>query len=564
MAQSLRDRITKRLLESGVLDQQQLQSALEHQKSEGGRLSQILVDLGYVKQKDLLVTGGRPLLQTLSENGVFLPSACGGKGTCGYCKVRVTEGGGPVLPTETPYLDEEERKNNVRISCQLKIKEAIKIEIPEELFQIKEYRFDRIFAFIREDGFISIFFTRMPRIPGKTLRNLLLLTISWIIGPVFIVSAILFLMQSQKTFIGIITTLALLPILSFAAVSVGLFITNIFANNKRNSIIQKARVKLRGSNAVIIGITGSFGKSSVKEFLYEILKTKFKVAKTDNNMNTDVGVAMAILSNLEEDTEYFIAEMGAYKKGEIRAICDLTHPKYGIITAIGNQHLALFGSMQNLIHAKKELAEALPADGKLYINGHISQTDELTDNLSCDIIRYGQSDRPDRKYDAFVKTIRHTVGIGEPNLIRVTYKNHAVELSTQLIGIHNMLNLISAVVIALDLGVEEQMIQTAVSAMRNIPGKLSRGKGLNGSTILSDVYSSNLDGFLAGITTLQAFPHKNKFIASGGIIELGKQKHESYTQLVEKILTTKQTLLTTDSYFREAGIGKRGVFFRNH
>ena len=92
------------------------------------------------EEKDLLVKGGSPLLFTLMEQGIFIPSACGGKGTCSYCKVQVHEGGGPVLPTETPYLSPEELKADVRLSCQVKVKNDLKIEIPEELFLVKEYR----------------------------------------------------------------------------------------------------------------------------------------------------------------------------------------------------------------------------------------------------------------------------------------------------------------------------------------------------------------------------------------------------------------------------------------
>jgi Na+-transporting NADH:ubiquinone oxidoreductase subunit F len=97
---------------------------------------QILVN----EQKQLVVEGGRPLLSSLMGQGIFIPSACGGKGTCSYCKVKVLEGGGPVLPTETPYLSPEELTSHVRLSCQVKVKDNLKIEIPEELFLVKEYR----------------------------------------------------------------------------------------------------------------------------------------------------------------------------------------------------------------------------------------------------------------------------------------------------------------------------------------------------------------------------------------------------------------------------------------
>jgi Na+-transporting NADH:ubiquinone oxidoreductase subunit F len=97
---------------------------------------QILIN----EEKDLEVAGGSPLLSTLMQEGIFIPSACGGKGTCSLCKVRVLEGGGPVLPTETPYLDQEEMDSSVRLSCQVKVRNDLKIQIPEELFLIREYR----------------------------------------------------------------------------------------------------------------------------------------------------------------------------------------------------------------------------------------------------------------------------------------------------------------------------------------------------------------------------------------------------------------------------------------
>ena len=91
-------------------------------------------------EKELTVQGGGTLLSTLMEQGIFIPSACGGRGSCGYCKVKVHEGGGPLLPTETPWLVPEEVEGDIRISCQVKVREDMDIEIPPELFLIKEFR----------------------------------------------------------------------------------------------------------------------------------------------------------------------------------------------------------------------------------------------------------------------------------------------------------------------------------------------------------------------------------------------------------------------------------------
>ena len=92
------------------------------------------------REKELVVEGGNPLLFSLMEEGIFIPSACGGKGTCAYCKVKVLEGGGPILPTETPYLTEAEQAENVRLSCQVKVRNDLVIELPAELFLIKEFK----------------------------------------------------------------------------------------------------------------------------------------------------------------------------------------------------------------------------------------------------------------------------------------------------------------------------------------------------------------------------------------------------------------------------------------
>ncbi len=104
-----------------------------------------LADYGQVHLKlndshDLEVAGGNPLLFTLGTAGVFIPSACGGRGTCAYCKVRVLQGGGPVLPTETPYLNATEMQENVRLACQVKVRNDLVIRIPEELLSVKEFR----------------------------------------------------------------------------------------------------------------------------------------------------------------------------------------------------------------------------------------------------------------------------------------------------------------------------------------------------------------------------------------------------------------------------------------
>jgi UDP-N-acetylmuramoyl-tripeptide--D-alanyl-D-alanine ligase len=141
----------------------------------------------------------------------------------------------------------------------------------------------------------------------------------------------------------------------------------------RNRTIKKAiKKREQFKNLIAVGITGSYGKTSTKEFLATILSSKFRVLKTKEHQNSEIAIARAILNDLKESHQIFIAEMGAYRKGGIKLLAGILKPKIGVITGINEQHLALFGTMENLISAEGgiELAKSLPEDGALVLNGN--------------------------------------------------------------------------------------------------------------------------------------------------------------------------------------------------
>ena len=121
-------------------------------------------------------------------------------------------------------------------------------------------------------------------------------------------------------------------------------------------------------NLQIIGITGSFGKTSVKYFLTHLLSVRYNTLMTPESYNTPMGVVKTIRQSLRATHEIFVCEMGAKYVGDIRELCDIVHPTRGIVTSIGEQHLESFGSVENIIKTKYELADALPPDGILYVN----------------------------------------------------------------------------------------------------------------------------------------------------------------------------------------------------
>ena len=135
-------------------------------------------------------------------------------------------------------------------------------------------------------------------------------------------------------------------------------------------IFLASRKRLQFPNLIVIGVTGSFAKTTTKDALAAVLSLKYRVLQTPGTQNTLIGIASTILRRLTARTEIFIVEMGAYRRGEIKAMCNLVKPQIGILTGINEQHLDLFGSLENIKAAKYELIDSLPKDGLAIFNSH--------------------------------------------------------------------------------------------------------------------------------------------------------------------------------------------------
>jgi len=199
--------------------------------------------------------------------------------------------------------------------------------------------------------------------PVWTKKSLFLTSISLI--PVIALFLVL-LFGNIDTFSAMLA----FDILTPAIVSVIVLFFQPFAVLGRNQIIKKASEKrAQFQNLLVIGITGSYGKTSTKEFLATILSERFKVLKTAEHQNSEVGISQCILNDLKPEHEIFICEMGAYNRGGIKLLCDIAKPKIGILTGINEQHMAIFGSQKNIVKGKYELIESLPEDGLAIFNG---------------------------------------------------------------------------------------------------------------------------------------------------------------------------------------------------
>lgn len=368
--------------------------------------------------------------------------------------------------------------------------------------------------------------------------------------------------------LSLFTLLAGLPLLTVlfidltlpVVVGILVFFTAPLSTISRSRTIQKAKNKMNRLNQEIkvVAITGSYGKSTTKELLYEILSTKYKTAKTPVNLNTSVGVAQSVLSNIDDNTEVFIAEIGAYKKGEIRHAANIIQPDISVITALGEQHVSLFGSKEKLYDAKFEIIESLSKDGIAVLNGndenclnmasrtdnktvffyHLPQT-EIVDNIP-DNKTFVQPDKNDNLYVRTVEEHDHGTVLG------LIYKGKEYKLDTELTDKRFALNLTAAVTIALLCGMTIEEVIHATKSIKQ-PNQLPKiVKGINDSVILDDGKTSNASGFQLALDMLNSIAKGRKIVMTQGIIELGKNKTEVYKNIADKIIKTTDILITND------------------
>src|SRR5262249_23934960 len=156
-------------------------------------------------------------------------------------------------------------------------------------------------------------------------------------------------------------------------------------------VVALAARKLRQrSDLIVVGITGSYGKTSTKEFLSTLLGARYRVLKTAASVNTPVGIARTVLRGLQADHQVIVVEMGRYVPGNIRDLARLARPRIGILTAIGEQHLERFGSVENIARTKYELIQALPADGLAVFNADNARCRDLARKTTSTRVRtYG-------------------------------------------------------------------------------------------------------------------------------------------------------------------------------
>jgi len=421
--------------------------------------------------------------------------------------------------------------------------------------------------------FLRGIFNRSIKKPRKTLKTLFLTAISFAI-------VILFLAQVSNLR-NLFQPVLLLgfDILTPIIISAIVLLFQPFFVVLRNNTLRKARNKIKKIKSVgrlkVIAITGSYGKTSTKEFLSIILSKKYKVLSTKEHQNSEIGIAKCILQDLEPSHQIFIAEVGAYNKGKVKEVCSILKPKIGIVTGVNEQHSALFGSLKNLLLAEGggELVEVLsrynrgsttaepsgPKDGILIVNG---------DNKYC-LDLYKRSDVNKKIYSLSNKTIDSDIWSDDITV----YKNYVSFLATnksgelahfdvKVLGKQNVQNLLGAILAAKELGMSLGEISEVCKDISQEQAGMTLKQGKHGINIIDSSYSANPDGVLADLDYLKIFTgnppspecygREKKVIVMPCLIELGDKSAEIHEKIGKKIAEVCDlAIITSKDRFKE-------------
>ena len=348
---------------------------------------------------------------------------------------------------------------------------------------------------------------------------------------------------AELILINVLTPLIVSTIvLTFQPITVLLrFITLNKAINKRKSL----------KNLTVIGITGSYGKSSTKEFIYTILSSKYKgVKKTPENFNSEMGISNFILSGLKEKDKYFICEMGAYNRGGIKLLCKIADPQIGILTGINNQHLSTFGTQENIVKAKFELIDYVKYFAVINWDNYLIKNQKLP---SKTIYKCSYLD----KQDICAENIKVFKDHVEFNACLLNGEKEYFKVN--VLGGQNISNLLAAIITAYKLGMSLKEIAEAAQKI-----KIEQGGMAIIDNFIDATYSSNANGVIAHLSFLKLWSGK-KVLVMPCLIELGAESKRIHEEIGKKIHEVCDlAIITTEDYFKELKKeGKEKVIFEN-
>ena len=402
------------------------------------------------------------------------------------------------------------------------------------IYQLEHYDKKRFLLFAYTHG--NWFMLKKRAELDWTIRAGLIFAVSM----AFIISTIMvvyFLEGWQGSLVSLGLSVISLPLL---IVFSDLIIAPLVLVQKNNRMLQ-AKMVLQGAkrrSLITIGITGSFGKTTAKQIAAQVLGEKYRIFTFPGNVNTDIGVANYILKHKSElaTADILIAEMGAYKKGDIKKLCFMIEPDYSLTTAIGECHLERFGSLENIIAAKFELANATRKKAFVNADNEHIQKHVNAHSAAAAIVKVSGS-----------KEVRRVTHLSNFKGISFTYLEK--RFNTKLIAAYIVELSVMVFALAGELGLTAEEMAEGFKKVDFIPHRLEVIRNEEADRIvIDDSYNGNYDGFMAGLEVLQRAKGR-KVVLTPGIVELGAMRSEEvhsilakkYTETIDLLLLIKNT-----------------------
>lgn len=414
-----------------------------------------------------------------------------------------------------------------------------------QLWYVKEYRFDRMGIHLRSNQGKRIWFPAFRR-PPITVK-----TVCICMG-VFMVELALYAFAPFSLLIRFMTMdLLLFPLTA-------LFVIAFKAPTALYHlwVIHRARQLLRTHSAMrVIGVTGSYGKTSTKEYLSSILNTKYETLKTEASKNSPIGISEVIIRKLTHAYDVFVVEMGAYKSGEIAEMCELVRPEIGILTAINPQHQDLFGSIEKTVTAKYELVRGLHGKKVVIVNYDNTYTRQMGKNAKkdgCTVIYYSVTTQADWYATDIVQQDQAVTFI-----VKSGKQEH--EVTVPLIGVFHVSNILAAMAAAFHMGLTFSEVVTGCRAITPLPKTMQPVITALPALCIDDTFNNNPDAAIAAISFLEGKKGK-KILVFQPMIELGSYaiaSHEKVGEYAARVCD--QIFLTNDSYVEDVTRGMKKV-----
>ncbi len=401
------------------------------------------------------------------------------------------------------------------------LKKLFPYKMQLHIFQLEGYDIRRFLVWISHNFLKRSYIEKKPLVRTSKVR---FISVGAVIS--FIVLAAVFV--KLLGYFGLVLAL-FLSTQTWMFIIMGLLLLKPYEviNKYRTKRISRAKIRsLKTKGLKVIGITGSYGKTSVKEFLYQILRGSFKVLRTPESYNTLFGVAKVVDYELDEYYDFFICEMGAYKIGEIRELCETFCPDHAILTGINEQHIERFGKIENTIRAKFEIMQYLDSSGVGLVSGANELVMENFRKYKENAVVYGASGK-----DYYIKDV---VTNRTGSYFELVLAGKSFTATTSLVGNSNLENILATASMACLLGVTPEKIILGIEQLQPVPHRLEIKSTENGLTVIDDSYNSNITGFKVALDLLESFEDMEKILVTPGIVELGDKTYDTHIDLGSK------------------------------